>query len=56
MLLALGHWGQRRAGDWIPAALGATERDHPQRVVTRGARTCQVVGVVFLVMIVPVWL
>jgi hypothetical protein len=56
LLVVLGEWGARRASDLVPAQLGEIERDHRQRVLRRGGRTCQVAGVAFVLMIVPLWL
>jgi hypothetical protein len=56
LLVAFGRWGVRRSYDLIPVELGEAERMHRQRVLWRGGRTCQVAGVIFVLMIVPVWL
>jgi hypothetical protein len=56
LLVVMGEWGVRCAGDLVPAQLGEIERDHRQRVLRRGGRTCQVAGVAFVLMIVPLWL
>jgi hypothetical protein len=56
LLVVLGEWGVRGGGDLAPAQLGEAERIHRQRVMRRGGRTCQVAGMVFVLMIIPVWL
>jgi len=47
LLVVIGEWGARRAGDLVPAQLGEVERVHRRRVMRRGGRTCQAAGVVF---------
>jgi hypothetical protein len=56
LLVVLGEWGVRHAAELAPAQLGEVEREHRQRTLRRGGRTCQAVGVVFVLMIVPLWL
>jgi hypothetical protein len=56
LLVVLGEWGVRRGVDLVAAQLGAAEQLHRQRVMRRGGRTCQVAGVIFVLMIVPLWL
>jgi hypothetical protein len=56
LLVLIGEWGVRHVDTLVPVELGEDERDRRQRVVRRGGRTCQVVGVVFVLMIVPLWI
>jgi len=56
LLVLLGEWGVRRVDVLVPVELGEDERERRQRVMRRGGRTCQVVGVVFVLMVIPLWL
>jgi ABC-type phosphate transport system permease subunit len=56
LLIVIGEWGARHAADLVPVQLGEVEREHRQRIMRRGGRTCQAAGVVFVLMIVPLWL
>lgn len=49
LLVVLGWWGVRNAATAAPAALPEHDRKRRARVVRRGAITCQVLAVVFLV-------
>jgi hypothetical protein len=56
LLVVLGEWGVRRAAVLVPVQVGDAERAHRLRVVRRGGRTCQLAGVIFVLMILPLWL
>lgn len=55
-LLALGRWSLARVDTLVPAALPEDERDRRTGVLVRGAWACQVIGIVFILAIVPVFL
>ncbi|NBH07481.1 hypothetical protein [Amycolatopsis sp. SID8362] len=50
LLVALGRWGGRHAGQLVPAALPGAERERRTRVLRRGAVTAYVVAAVFVAM------
>jgi hypothetical protein len=56
LLFLMGHWGTRRALTLVPECLGEDERNHRALVLRRGGRACQVAGVIFVLMVVPLWL
>lgn len=54
VLVAMGRWGSRNALALVPPSLPSPYRERRGRVLVRGARTCQILGVVFVV--TGVWL
>lgn len=48
VLVVLGRWGSRNALALVPPSLAESERRRRERVLARGAITCQVLGVVFV--------
>lgn len=55
-LLALARWSRRNATRLVPQVFAEDERHHRTRVLVRGSWACQIVGVFFLLSIVPVFL
>lgn len=52
LMFVLGRWGSREAPGLVPHGLPAAERAKRERVYRRGAVVLQVVGGLFLVVIV----
>lgn len=48
VLLYLGRWGLARQGDLVAASLSVERRQKELRAIRRGARSCLVLGVVFV--------
>lgn len=55
-LFWFGQSSRRNVDKFVPAMLPEDERERRARVLVRGAWTCQVAGVVFVLMIIPVFL
>ena len=52
LMFLLGRWGRREATALVPPSLPAAERTKRERVYRRGAMVLQIVGVLFLLVIV----
>lgn len=55
-LFLFGRHARRNVDRFVPPGLPEDERERRGRVMTRGAWACQAAGVVFVLMIVPVFL
>lgn len=49
VVVLVGSWGARHAAQLAPSTLPADERASREKTLRRGARFCQVVGVLFAV-------
>lgn len=56
-VVLVGHWGCRHAADLVPPTLPVVERASREKTLRRGARVCQVVGVLFAAagIVVTLW-
>lgn len=52
-LVGFGHSSRRHIDKYVPASLPEDERRRRERVLVRGSWACQVVGVVFALMVIP---
>ncbi|WP_250291057.1 hypothetical protein [Frankia sp. CiP1_Cm_nod1] len=49
---AIGRWGQRNAAALVPASLSPEGRAKKERSLRRGARSCTIIAIVFVVLAV----
>ncbi|KLL11203.1 hypothetical protein FrCorBMG51_13200 [Protofrankia coriariae] len=47
---AIGRWGQRHAPTLVPASLSPEGRAKRERSLRRGARSCKIIAVFFVVL------
>lgn len=54
-LVLFGGWSRRHVSNYVPVLLPPDERVRRERVLVRGAWACQAAGVVFVLMIIPLF-